>query len=113
VLNLTPNGAGAGIWQSGAGPASDSTGNIYFVTGNGTFDADLGGQAFGDSFVKFTPGASSPTVVDFFTPFNQADMDAVDHDLGAGIVGADGSGKPCRPEPGDNDICFKIPVRRC
>jgi hypothetical protein len=84
VLNLTPNGAGAGIWQSGAGPASDSTGNIYFVTGNGTFDADLGGQAFGDSFVKFTPGASSPTVVDFFTPFNQADMDAVDHDLGAG-----------------------------
>jgi hypothetical protein len=84
VLNLTPNGAGAGIWQSGAGPASDSAGNIYVVTGNGTFDADLGGQAFGDSFVKFMPEASSPSVVDFFTPFNQASMDAVDHDLGAG-----------------------------
>ncbi len=84
VLNLTPNGAGAGIWQSGAGPASDSTGNIYVVTGNGTFDANLGGQALGDSFVKFMPGTSSPPAVDFFTPFNQAAMDAVDHDLGAG-----------------------------
>jgi len=84
VLNLTPNGAAAGIWEGGGGPASDSTGNIYVVTANGTFDADVGGQDFGDSFVKLTPGANSLSVVDFFSPFNQADMDAIDGDLGAG-----------------------------
>jgi len=84
VLNLTPNGAAAAIWEGGGGPASDSTGSIYVVTANGTFDADVGGQDFGDSFVKLMPGANSVSVVDFFSPFNQANMDAIDGDLGAG-----------------------------
>ena len=84
VLNLTPNGDAAAIWEGGNGPASDSAGNIYVVTGNGTFDADVGGQDFGDSFVKLMPGAGSLSVVDSFTPFNQADLNARDYDLGAG-----------------------------
>src|SRR5215469_13760609 len=37
VLNLVPNGREAGIWNSGAGPAADTNGNIYALTGNGTF----------------------------------------------------------------------------
>ena len=43
VYNATPNGEGGGIWQSGDGLAR-STGNIYFVSGDGTFDANTGGQ---------------------------------------------------------------------
>lgn len=84
VLNMTPNGAGAGIWQSANGPASDDDGNIYVVTGNGSFDADVGGQNFGDSFVRLKPEAGSISVADFFTPFNQAHLNAYDADLGAG-----------------------------
>jgi hypothetical protein len=82
VLNLTPNGDSAGIWQSGAGLASDSAGNLYVVTGNGTFDAE--GQDFGESFLKLMPGASRLSVIDSFTPFNYADLNARDADLGSG-----------------------------
>ena len=46
VLNLTPNGSQAAIWMAGAGPAADSSGNIYFLTGNGTFDTTLDGNGF-------------------------------------------------------------------
>jgi hypothetical protein len=32
--NLTPNGTEGGIWMSGAGPAFDETGNVYYALGN-------------------------------------------------------------------------------
>src|SRR5665213_3377313 len=41
VLNLTPNGSEGSIWQSGAGPAADSSGNIYFLDANGSFGTSL------------------------------------------------------------------------
>ena len=84
VLNLTPDGEKGGIWQSGNGPATDSTGDIYLVTGNGTFNANAGGHDFGDSFVRIKPGNGSVSVIDFFTPFNQESLRANDVDLGAG-----------------------------
>ena len=84
VFNTAPaNGEGA-IWQSGCGPAADASGNIYFNTGNGPFDANTGGVDYGDSVVKLS---SSGTVLDYFTPYNQATLDATDADVGSsGLV---------------------------
>jgi len=84
VLNLTPNGSDGGIWQSGAGPAADASGNVYLITGNGTFDANVGGSDFGDSFVKLQPTASSLSVADYFTPSDQYNLQSFDLDLGSG-----------------------------
>jgi hypothetical protein len=83
TYNDTANSSAGGIWQSGGGLAADSTGNIYFVTGNGTFDADISGVDYGDSFEKIS---SSGTVVDYFTPLDQGTLNTQDQDLGAGGV---------------------------
>src|SRR6202030_1228969 len=81
VYNTSPNGSRGSIWQSGGGPSVDAAGNIYVVTANGTFDANSGLADFGDSFLKLGSGGQ---VLDYFTPFNQASLDAVDWDLGSG-----------------------------
>ncbi len=81
----TPNGTQGAIWQSAAAPAADSSFNTYFATGNGTFDADSGGLDYGDSIVKLAfPTAGIFTATDYFTPFDQASLNAVDKDLGSG-----------------------------
>jgi fibronectin type 3 domain-containing protein len=79
----TANGEGAGIWIAGSGPAADSAGNIYFVTGDGFFDANAGGVNFGDSYVKINPAG---TVLDYFTPHNEGTLDGGNIDLGAGGI---------------------------
>ena len=84
VFNSTPNGGLGGIWQSGAAPAADSDGNIFCMTGNGTFDPI--NSCFGDSFMRVNQDASGLTLADFFTPFNQDDLNWNDLDLGAGGV---------------------------
>jgi hypothetical protein len=81
VFNDTPDGAEAGIWQGGGGLASDSDGNIYFISGNGDFDLNTGGQSAGDTFVKLSPDLQ---ILDYFTPFNQQCLAATDADLGSG-----------------------------
>ncbi len=80
AYNVTPNAEGGGIWQSGGGLAADAAGNIYFVSGDGTFDADIGGVDYGDSFVKIGPNG---TVLDYFTPYDHATLDVGNRDLGA------------------------------
>ncbi len=78
----TPNGGDGGIWQAGKGLAADTTGHIYGITGNGTFDADgAGGKDYGTSFLKLN--AADLSVADSFTPFNQQSLDAQDLDLGS------------------------------
>jgi Chitobiase/beta-hexosaminidase C-terminal domain len=82
VYNTSPNGESNGVWMSGDGIAADDSGNIYFATGNGTWN---GTTDLGDSIVKLGPpsGGAFP-VVDYFTPFNQADLAAADLDLASG-----------------------------
>jgi outer membrane protein assembly factor BamB len=83
VFNTSPGGQLSTIWQSGGGLAADAAGNIYFLTGNGTFDANHGGRDYGDSFVRLrTHGRLR--AADYFTPFNQAGLSAHDDDLGSG-----------------------------
>lgn len=83
VYNNTVNGQAGGIWQSGQGIAADSSGNIYVMTGNGTFDVNTGGVDLGDSFIKLSTQGGLQ-VADYFTPFNQSCMQATDNDLGSG-----------------------------
>ena len=60
------------------------SGTSISTPGNGGFDANTGGVDYGDSIVKLN---SSGTVLDYFTPYNQATLDATDADLGAsGLV---------------------------
>jgi hypothetical protein len=85
IFNDTPNGSEGGIWMSGAGLAAENSGNIYFSTGNGTFDANVGGSDYGDSAIKLsTSGGLS--VADYFTPSNQLYLDQNDLDFGSGGV---------------------------
>jgi hypothetical protein len=79
----TPNGEGAGIWLANAGIAADAAGALYFTTGDGTFDADGGGSDYGDSYVKIN---ASGQIVDYFTPHDQANLDAGNIDLGSGGI---------------------------
>lgn len=84
VLNTSPDGKYAGIWQSDAGAAADEEGNVYVATGNGDFNgAKQGGQDFGDSLLKLRLEGQSLVVRDYFTPFNQQVLDAQDWDLGS------------------------------
>jgi hypothetical protein len=91
VFNTTPNivntlsyGRG-GIWMGGGAPAIDSSGNLYCITGNGTFDADTGGSNYGDTILKFNT-ANGLVVADYFTPLDQASRDANDTDFGSGAA---------------------------
>jgi hypothetical protein len=79
VFNASPNGTQGGIWMSGGGAAADASGNIYFSTGNGDWN---GTTDFGDSIVKLgLPSGGSFPLLDYFTPYNQANMYANDDDV--------------------------------
>ncbi len=82
IFNVAPDGDEGGIWSSGQGPVADGAGNVYVMTGNGDFNANTGGRDYSDSFVKFS--GSSLTVTDYFTPSNQATLNADNTDLGSG-----------------------------
>jgi hypothetical protein len=81
-FNATPNGSDGGFWQSGNGPACDSSNNLFMITGNGTFNPTNGG--YGDTFLKFSTATGALQVADYFTPYNQAYLNAGDLDLGSG-----------------------------
>ena len=80
----TTNGYDGGFWSSG--PASDADGAIYYATGNGDFNGDSSGTDFGDSVLRLSWSNNGFTLVDYFTPWNQAALDATDKDQGSGGV---------------------------
>ena len=90
ALDITPNGEEGAIWQSGAGPAADARGNVYFMSANGSFDAALNSDGFpsrgdfGNSFLKISMAGGRLSVADYFTMFNVAEENAADGDLGSG-----------------------------
>ena len=72
--------------MSGAGPAADENGNLFFATGN----SDPSGTSYdptynlAESVVEMSPDLSK--VIGAFTPLNQPSLDNQDLDLGAGGV---------------------------
>lgn len=78
AFNVTPTGGQGAIWSGGRAPAADSAGNIYVMTGNGTFD---GKANFGESMIKLNGNLS---VLDYATPAGWANLNATDNDFGAG-----------------------------
>jgi hypothetical protein len=92
VLNLTPHdsrGEG-GIWMAGAGLAADSSGNIYFLDANGTFDDTLDANGFpvngdfGNGFLKVSTSGNALAVADYFNMHNTDAESNADQDLGSG-----------------------------
>jgi hypothetical protein len=89
ALDITPGGSEGAIWQSGGGIAGDSSGNIYFLAGNGTWDTTLKANGFpingdfGNGFLKLS-NSTGLQVADFFEPFNTASESGSDTDLGSG-----------------------------
>jgi hypothetical protein len=84
VLNTSPNGSDAAIWQSGGAPVVDASGNIFLMTGNGTFDANTSGLDYGTSFLKIYSGGGGLQIADYFTPYNKSTLNSKDFDLGSG-----------------------------
>ena len=92
VLNLVPNTYGGAIWMSGAGPAADSSGNIYLAEANGFFDGWLDANGFpvnkdyGNGFMKFSTSGGQLAVADYFEMHDAVQQNAADTDLGSGGV---------------------------
>ena len=85
ALVVTPNGGAGGMWMSGQGMAADSSGNIYVPTGNGTFDTtNVPATELGDTILKLA--GSNLALLDYFTPWNQLNLDLSDGDVGSGGV---------------------------
>ena len=75
VFNPGPDNSQSAIWQSGNGPAADSAGNVYVVTGNGAWDGE---SDFGETFLKLS---SSLSLEDWHTPSDYASLNKGDVDL--------------------------------
>jgi outer membrane protein assembly factor BamB len=90
VLNLTPNGSEGSIWMAGSGLAADSSGDIYFLDANGTFDATLSANGlpvngdFGNGFLKISTAGNTLTVADYFETYDTVNESNNDEDLGSG-----------------------------
>jgi hypothetical protein len=78
VFNTSPNGRRAGIWESGSAAPVDAYGNVYYTTGNGSWD---GVTEYGDTMLRLDP-SNGLALSDWFTPDDQQYLDMNDLDLG-------------------------------
>jgi hypothetical protein len=82
AFNTSADGSANGVWMSGGGLAADANGNIFFATGNGSWN---GTTDYGDSIVKLgPPSGGSFSVLDYFTPYNQSSLSGGDTDVASG-----------------------------
>jgi hypothetical protein len=87
VFNTSPNAQEASMW-SGA-PAVDASGNMFFVTANGSIEGgefDPSRGDYPDTVLKLSSATGQFQVADYFTPFNWDAIDRLDRDLGSGSV---------------------------
>lgn len=80
VFNDTSDTKQGGLWGAGGALAADEQDNIYYISGNGGFNLNLGGHSSGDSVVRLSPDLR---LRDYFAPFNQACLTHIDADLGS------------------------------
>jgi uncharacterized protein (TIGR03437 family) len=76
-LNTSPQGLGGSIWQAGRGPAIDTDGNLFVVTGNGNWDGEVN---YSESALRVS--GTDLTVLDWFTPWEWNTLNANDWDFG-------------------------------
>jgi hypothetical protein len=87
VYVTTPNGGLGGFWMGGGGIAADASGNIYIPSGNGDFDTtNVPPKETGDTLLKFGTTNQILSLLDYFTPQDQANLNNGDEDLGSGGV---------------------------
>jgi hypothetical protein len=72
------------VWMTGFAPAIDPRGNLFVVTGNGSFDAENGGKNYGESVLRLPLDLSAPS--DYFTPQDWSNLNGGDTDFGSGGV---------------------------
>jgi uncharacterized protein (TIGR03437 family) len=94
----TPDWDAGSFWQSGAAPAADENGNVYVVSGNGTFSVDRGGLDLGESIIKLST-SKGLSVADYFTPYNALVLSEKEMDLGSSgaLLLPDGNGSTKHP----------------
>lgn len=87
VFDASPGVMASAIWMSGAGLAGDgAAGNVYANTGDGLFDANNGGNHYGDTLFKLNQGDGVLNLADYFTPYNQKYLQINDLDLSSGAI---------------------------
>lgn len=72
------------IWMSGAGPATDASGDLFFVTSNSDPSTYDGMHDIQESVVREAPNLS--TIKSLFTPSDQPTLDSNDDEIGSGGV---------------------------
>jgi hypothetical protein len=84
VFNSAPNLHGGGIWMGGSAPAVDASNHLYFLTGNGGFDANNASAPnddYGDSLLQ---ADTSLHIASYFTPSDELADEQTDRDFGSG-----------------------------
>src|SRR5262249_57550034 len=66
------------------GGGGNTDGMLYCATGKGTFDLNAGGPDAGDTVVKRALQSGALVRLDYFPPFDAAQLSAYDSDFGAG-----------------------------
>ncbi len=85
----TPNDGRGGIWMSGAGPAIDAAGNLFFASGNAN-NSSLPGDPdnVGLSVIKASPDLVNHTLtnISWFKPSSYTSYNTSDLDFATGVV---------------------------